>query len=355
MERFLWTLFFSTLIITLSVLGFIFIETYTNIKTQEYVSYENVKKLFETLSANKLPEKSDVDKYFYKNYIYLILIIYGISIFSGFVSYKIIRLTYIDSYIPAFRYKNYWHYLIRSKKLNGKKNSINKYLYTNADVLIECKDKTELYSGYVQNYFIDSLTNKLNCIILKNAYKFQSVLNTKNQDIEESIKNNENIYERHKVYHDKVIYKKYIPGDILTLFDDRIININLTYVEQVLNLKEKRQTLINAFYYILLTVIVFTPLLIKNDLVLTAKRKIIIGLIGYFTLTFTKNYLLELLNLIEKPLGFKNFILGIILFNIPLLWFFKIITVWWTILIIFIFFVFMVNILGNSKKQVKNK
>jgi hypothetical protein len=112
MERLLWTLFFSTLIITLSVLGFIFIETYSNIKTQEYVSYENVKKLFETLSANKLPEQSDVYKYFYKNYIYLILIIYGFSIFSGFVSYKIIRLTNIDSYIPALRYKNYWHYLI---------------------------------------------------------------------------------------------------------------------------------------------------------------------------------------------------------------------------------------------------
>ena len=353
MERLLWTLFFSTLIITLSVLGFIFIETYTALKTQEYVSYENVKKLFETLSENKLPEKTDVDKYFYKNYIYLILIIYCISIFTGFVSYKLIRLTNIDSYIPALRYKNYWHYLIRSKKLNGKKNSSNKYLYTNADVLIECKDKTELYSGYVQNYFIDPLTNKLNCIILKDAYKFISILNTKNQDIEASIEKNENVYERHKVYSDKVVYKKYIPGDILTLFDDRIININLTYVEQVLNLNERRRTFINSVYYIILSLIVFIPWLIQYDLILTLKRKIIIGLIGYLTLISIKNYLLELLNLIDKPLGFKNFILSLILFNIPLLWFFKIINVWWTTLIIFIFFLFMASLIGNSKKQTK--
>lgn len=355
MERLLWTLFFSTLIITLSVLGFIFIETYTNIKTQEYVSYENVKKLFETLSANKLPEKSDVDKYFYKNYIYLILIIYFISIFTGFISYKLIRLTNIDAYIPALRYKNYWHYLIRSKKINGKKNSSNKYLYTNADILIECKDKTELYSGYVQNYFIDPLTNRLNCIILKDAYKFISILNTRNQDIETSIENEENVYERHKVYSDKVVYKKNIPGDILTLFDDRIININLTYVEQVLNLKERRQAFINSFYYIILTVIVLTPWIIQHDLILTVKRKIIISLIGYLTLISIRNYLLELLNLIDKPLGFKNFILGVILFNIPLLWFFKILNVWWTLLIFFLFFLFMVIILNYSKKQAEKE
>ena len=353
MERLLWTLFFSTLIITLSVLGFIFIETYTNIKTQEYVSYENVKKLFETLSANKLPEQSDVDKYFYKNYIYLILIIYGFSIFSGFVSYKIIRLTNIDSYIPALRYKNYWHYLIRSKKINGKKKSSNKYLYTNADVLIECKDKTELYSGYVQNYFIDPLTNKLNCIILKDAYKFISVLKSENQDIEVSIKNEENVYERHRVYSDKVVYKKNIPGDILTLFDDRIININLTYVEQVLNVKEKRQAFVNSFYYVLLAVIVFAPWLIEYDLLQTIKRKVIVGLIGYLTLISLRNYLLELLGIKGNPLGFKNFFLGVILYNLPLLWFFKIINVWLTLLVVFLFFVFMVIILSKEKKELK--
>lgn len=351
MERLLWTLFFSVLIITSCVLGFIFIETYTNLKTQQYVSYENVKKLFETLSENKLPEKTDVDKYFYKNYIYLILIIYCISIFTGFVSYKLVRLTNIDSYIPALRYKNYWHYLIRSKKLNGKKNSNNKYLYTNADILIECKEKTELYSGYVQNYFIDPLTNKLNCIILKDAYKFISILNAKNQDIEASIEKNENVYERHKIYSDKVVYKKYIPGDILTLFDDRIININLTYVEQVLNLKERKKAFINSFYYIFLTVIIFAPWLIEYDLLQTVKRKVIIGLIGYITLISVRNYLLELLKINDKPIGFKNFIFGIILYNIPLLWFFKILNVWWVLLVILLFFILIAIIVGDTKKN----
>jgi hypothetical protein len=152
------------------------------------------------------------------------------------------------------------------------------------------------------------------------------------------------------VYSNKIVYKKYIPGDILTLFDDRIININLTYVEQVLNLKEKRRAFINSFYYIILTIIVFAPWLIQNDLILTLKRKIIIIIICYFILISIRNYLLELLNLIEKPLGFKNFIFALILFNIPLLWFFKILNVWWTLLAIFLFFIFMVIILSNTKK-----
>lgn len=354
MERLLWTLFFSALIITLSVLGFTFIEKHTNVKIQQYVSYENVKKLFETLSVNKLPEKDDVDKYFYKNYIYLILLIYFISCLIGFVAYKLIRLTNIDSYFPAFRFKNYWHYLIKSKKINGKKNSRNKYLYTNADVLIECKEKTELYSGYVQNYFIDPLSNKLNCIILKDAYKFVSIENDKNKDIEESIKKQENIYEIHRVYSDKTVYKKYIPGDILTLFDSRIININLTYVEQVVNLKQRKQVIVNLSYYIILTVIAITPWLIQHDLIFTIKRKIIISFVGYSILVSTKNYLLELLNLNNNPIGFKRYFLGLMFFCIPFLWFFKILSAWWTIIGIFLFFFIMTLLLGESKSTKPN-
>lgn len=353
MERLLWTLFFSILIITLSVLGFTFLESYLNIP--EYISYENIKRLFETLSDNKLPEKNDVDKYFYINYIYLILIIYFISCFFGYISYKIIRLTNIDCFIPVFRFKNYWHYLIKSTKVNGKKNSKNKYLYTNADILIEGKDKPELYSGYVQNYFIEPLTNKLNCIILKDAYKFITVENSNNLDIENSIENNENIYERHRVYTNKTVYKKYIPGDILTLFDDRIININLTYVEQVIDLKQKKQSFINVIYYILLTITTLTPWLIQHELIFTIKRKLILSIIGFLLLTVIRNYLLELLKLVEKPNGFKNFFFTFIFYSIPLLWFFKISNALITVIIISAYFIFMIILFSDNKDQNQNK
>ena len=351
MERFLWALFFSFLIITFSLLFFVFLENHNLFTIEKYISYDNVKKLFETLSNNKLPEKNDIDNYDYKNFIYLILIIYFISCVLGFVSYKLIRVASIDSYIPVFRFKNYWHYIIKSKRINGNKSSRNKYLFTSADVLIENKDKTELFSGYVQNYYTDFSTNKLDCIILKNAYKFITVDNDKNIDIEKSIIANENIYEKHKEYSNKTIYKKYIPGDIIALFNDRIININFTYVEQVLDQNERKKAFINIIYYILFAAIIITPWLIQHELIATLKRKIIISLISYNILVLLRNYLFELLKLIEKPLGFKNFISGILFSIIPLLWFFKFLNGWWTIVIICLYFLILMGFFEDSERE----
>lgn len=349
MERFLWTLFFSIGIITFSILSLIILENYSILRIQENISYENIKHLFETLSANQLPEKKDINDY--TNIIYLILLLYLISGVFGFFSYKVIRTTNFDSSIPLFKFKNYWHYIIKSKKVNGNKNSKNKYLYTNADVLIEVNGKTELYSGYVHNYFIDPITNKLDCIILKNAYKFTSVDNDKNQDIESSINNNENIFERHKVYTNKTIYKKNIPGDILTLFNDRIVNINLTYVEQVLNLNVRRKSIINIFFYILNVIIILSPWLFKFELTTTIKRKIIISLICYNLLNFTRKYLFELLKLSNTKFGFKVFFLATLFFSIPLLWFFKICSIWHTSGLLLTYFFILIFIFGSFDKK----
>ncbi len=349
MERFLWTLFFSIGIITFCILFFILLENYSILRIQEYISYENIKHLFETLSTNQLPEKKDVGKY--TNIIYLILLLYFISGTLGFLFYKIIRTTNFDSSIPLFKFKNYWHYIIKSKKVNGNKNSKNKYLYTNADVLIEVNGKTELYSGYVHNYFIDPLTNKLDCIILKNAYKFVSIDNDKNQDIESSIDNNENIFERHRVYTNKTIYKKNIPGDILTLFNDRIVNINLTYVEQVLNLYDRKKSTINIFFHILNVAVILSPWLFKFELTTTLKRKIIIIYLLTNLLLLTKNYLFELLKLTDEKTGLKNFILAILFFTIPLLWFFKILNIWYTSGLLTLYFFVLVFIFGFFDKK----
>lgn len=347
MERFLWTLFFSIGIITFSILSLILLAKYSNLRIQEYISYENIKHLFEKLSVNQLPEKKDITDY--TNIIYLILLLYFISGVLGFFSYKVIRTTNFDSSIPLFKFKNYWHYIIKSKRINGNKNSKNKYLYTNADVLIEANGKTELYSGYVHNYFTDPITNKLDCIVLKNAYKYVSVENDKKQDIELSIKNKENTFERHKIYNSKTIYKKYIPGDVLTLFNDRIVNINLTYVEQVLNLNARRKSSINIFFYILNVIIILSPWLFRFELTATIKRKILISFICYSLLNLIRKYLFELLKLTDKKTDHQNFFLGILFFTIPLLWFFKILDFWYTIGLFVLYFSFLVYILGPSE------
>jgi len=349
MERFLWTLFFSIGIITLGILGLILLENYSIFKIQENISYENIKHLFETLSANQLPDKEEINEY--KNIIYLILLLYFTSGVFGFFSYKIVRAANFDSSIPLFKFKNYWHYIIKSKKINGNKNSKNKYLYTNADVLIEVNGKTELYSGYLHNYFTDPATNKLECIVLKNAYKFISVDKDKNQDIELSIEQNENIFIRHKIYTNKTIYKKNIPGDVLTLSNDRIININMTYVEQVLNLNARRKSIINIFFYILNVIVILSPWLFKFELTATLKRKVIIIYLLTNLLLLSKNYLFELLKLTDKKTGLKNFILAILFFTIPLLWFFKIWNIWYTSGLLTLYFFVLVFIFGFFDKK----
>ena len=59
MERFLWTVFFSVIIISLCVLSFIYLENHTNFKIANYLTYDTIKDLFESLSNNKLPEETD--------------------------------------------------------------------------------------------------------------------------------------------------------------------------------------------------------------------------------------------------------------------------------------------------------
>lgn len=327
------------------------IENFTTFKLTSHVSYGNIKITFEALANNKLPDEKDFNIAIYKNFLYILFILYFISCLFGYLAYKLIRITHLDTLIPIFRFKNYWHYLVKSNKINGNGSPLTKYLYTNADVLIEGNDKTELYSGYVQNYFTDTITNKLNCIILKKAYKFISIDNDNKEDVETSIRNNENIYELHREYKDKTIYKKYIPGDILTLFDDRIININLTYVEQVINPKQKRQAIINSIYYVLVSFCLFTPWLIQHDLISTFKRKLIIGLIGLWIFTNIKNYLLNLLKLTEKQFTFKDFALSLIFYSLPLLWFLKIINYKLTFLVMVIYFIIMIILLGGKKER----
>ncbi len=355
MERFLWTLFFSVVILLFSSLGFIFLENHKYFHLQNYISYETIKKLFESLSNNKLPEKEDINISIYLNFLYLILVIYLISIVFGYISYKAVRIFNIDTYLSSFKFKNYWHYLIKSNITNGKKLKNNKYLYTNADIMLEVNGKTELYSGYVQNYYIDSVTNKLDCIVLKNAYKFIVVENEKNLDIEESINRQENIYEVHKTYKDKKIYKKNIPGDIFTISNEKIINLNLTYVEKVItnnDRKRKLKLLINSIYFAFFLIISIFPWIIKHDLIITFKRKIIISMVLINIIILLKGYLFEVLNLKEKREGFLIFITGLIFFSIPFLWFFKLLNGWITFGVMIFYLIFITIIIEkiNPKK-----
>ncbi len=227
-------------------------------------------------------------------------------------------------------------------------------MYTNADVLVEYNNKQELFSGYVQDYYIDPVTNKLDCIVLKNTFKFISIDNDKTEDIEKSIELNENIYESHKVLFHKKVFKKYIPGDIMTIFNEKILNINLTYIEQVLSYSERKRGIkifINFIYYLLFFIFIISPWIFQYDIIATLKRKIIISVLLINLLVLIKNYILELLKLNEKPEGLFTFITGLIFFSIPFLWFFKFSNAWITSIIVVVYLAILVSIINRFKPK----
>ncbi|NHM03285.1 hypothetical protein [Flavobacterium celericrescens] len=354
MERFLWTVFFSVIIISLCVLSFIYLENHTNFKIANYLTYDTIKDLFESLSNNKLPEETDKNSKIYLNFLYLILLIYLISAVFGYFSYKIIRILNLDVHVQFLRYKNYWHYLSRSKKINGNQYSNNKYLYTQADVLVQTNEKNELYGGYLHNFYTDASTNKLECIVLRDAYKFITKDVNDCEDIEQEIKDGKSDYEVYKKYKEKTVFKKNIKGDILTLFNENIININLTYVELVKSNLERISNIKNVIvftFYLILALTIIIPWIIDHDLVFTIKRKIIISFLFFCYLTFIKNYLFEVFKIKNKNNGIKNFFLGFIFFLIPLLWFFKIMTAWKVLGLLVLYFLILTGFINNNKTK----
>lgn len=353
-ERLLWTLFFSVLILVLSSLSFIFLQNQKYFLIQDYISYTTIKKLFDSLSLNKLPDEKDIEIYNYLNFLYLILILYLISSVLGYVCYKLVRISSIDTLTSAFKFKNYWHYLFKSNKINGKVSSKNKYLYTNADVLLEYNNKQELFSGYVQDYYIDPITNKLDCIVLKNTFKFITLDNDKSEDIERSIQSNENIYEVHKVLGSKKVFKKYIPGDIMTIFSEKILNLNLTYIEQVLSYSERKRGLkgfINFIYYLLFFIFIISPWIFQYNIIATIIRKVVFSFVLIILITFIKNYIFEILKFKDKTDTFLIFISKIIFYSISFFWLFKILNAWQTSIVMLFWLIIITFLIAKFKPK----
>lgn len=353
-ERLLWTLFFSVLLIILSSLSIIFLQKQNYLLIEDYISYETIKKLFDSLSINKLPEEKDIDIFNYLNFLYLILTLYLFSCVLGYVSFKFIRITNLDNVTFAFKFKNYWHYLLKSNKVNGEGQSKNKYLYTNADVLVEYNNKQELFSGYVQDYYIDPITNKLDCIVLKNTFKFIAIDNDKSEDIERSIQSKENIYEVHKVLGSKKVYKKYIPGDIMTIFSEKILNLNLTYIEQVLSYSERKRGLkgfINFSYYLFFSVFIIFPWIFQYNIIATIIRKVVFSFVLIILITFIKNYIFEILKFKDKTDTFLIFISKIIFYSISFFWLFKILNAWQTSIVMLFWLIIITFLIAKFKPK----
>ncbi|ALU74991.1 hypothetical protein [Tenacibaculum finnmarkense] len=186
--------------------------------------------LGQLLSSRNYPKEAyeNIDLNILNIFVYLIISIL-ISSILGYISKKIIRKNLLDSKFKIFRFQNSWHYIITGEFFNFKrasydlpKDKIKSIDFTHVDVLVETQEGTIIYDGFLVDYELSN-KNDLKYITLKNVqrrYLNASSINEGNNP--ESLSENDGTINQNNPYYQ-------IPGHILVIPYEKIININFSY------------------------------------------------------------------------------------------------------------------------------
>lgn len=190
------------------------------------------------------------------NFVYYLLIVYGLSFLFGSFFSRSIRSIRWDKKFKVLRYKNQWYYIFSGeifefKKFKSAANILGKaslqdqkIQLAKADVLINNGGKQELYSGYVVDYDLKPEdSSKLDHLYLMDAYRY-SQLELKNHNSE--------------LVHPHRVEKRHIPGEIFVLNMDSIINMNVSYLLSPVEPPNHRR---RNFYLRVLNTLVFSILI----------------------------------------------------------------------------------------------
>jgi hypothetical protein len=215
-------LFFFTLILSYTVFDIsvgLFIDAYKTARGTIYsdTSPQNILDLFEE-------NRSEIFTF--------CSLLYVISFLFGVLSGRLVRILRLDTRYKLLRFKNHWFYLLNNrasqmKKFKSFRKPNRKYAFTMADVLVDTNDGNKLYSGVVRDYQLKSNTNtELSLIVLSDVYRYNKLDNNKTE-------------------------AKSIPGELLIVNCDNLLNINLTYSynknEKAIN-RTWVSILVNSYY-----------------------------------------------------------------------------------------------------------
>ena len=125
---------------------------------------------------------------------------------------------------------NVWYKLLTGTMLTAEQR--RRLAHILVEVLVETKESTVIYSGLLKSYEIVDNSDELACIILSGAFRrdLRRSQNT-SKDLEGSKIVVSNSYD---VEYGDIIA---IPGHTLTLTGANIINVNVTYMQQVIDAK----------------------------------------------------------------------------------------------------------------------
>ena len=358
LERFLWTLFFSiislvfcgTLIYIVTIkLGYEFIHN---------IDFCTINGIFKSLATNTYPYAFTLEEKVFEIGIVL-SIIWFLSAIFGFLAYKSVKLLGFDYMFSALRFNNEWHYLAMASKENGINRKWGDRFVTFLDILVQKKEKEELYRGSFKKNFFDR-DNKIEQIVIENPSKFIT-LNIEAENILkiDSLKELSNSptspFSLHQEYTDKIIFKKDIDGKMLVLPYQHIQNINITYLKISNTFAELKLVFLRILlflFYIVLLGLVILPF-IKMDIKYfdTFFEKLFFSVVSLFTtaiaLDFFKSFF-QGWEIIKKKIA-ENIAL-FLTFCIPYLYVFEVFNGWIT----FLFFVIALigsGMFMNSKKE----
>ena len=214
-ERFIWTLFFSVLMLFVCFLLISFF-LWCGIDLIPQISYETIREIHYNIHQQSdiiLPDKAT---FFTKSgsFFTFITILWGQSILLGYILHNI-------AVIFNYNFYNYWYALLRGKKNPIPKNF--KYSYTQVDILTH---NNALYQGMYKKHYLSKSDNDLETIFLEKVRKKE-----------------------------KGGSFKAIPGHNFCVHKGDINNINLSYI--YIKKDEKQRKLVRYFIGIIIYLIIF--------------------------------------------------------------------------------------------------
>lgn len=325
-ERFVGTIFASVIILCISFLGYNFIIDTLQKELLPHISYNTIQDIHQKISDNSLP--SDIAKETYIDFAYLMLSIYLLSATIGLICYFLTRHPILKR-IGLFKKINYWEDLVRGLYYKNEDDKLM-YIHTEVDVLIDTGTENKLYSGKLENYYINHNDNHLQTITLSNVKRYKK---DKNKKVE----------------------IKEIPGDHFIIEKERILNLNFRYIFE----KKDNSSLYISLYTIidLLCLLAIPSLIISlyfssvNIYTSTILRKIAFVLCG-FVLVIAGNDILK--KIISKQFSTLQWIhlWIIIIFSMPYLWVFNYFE-WYCILSGEFIFLFIIALFQKDKTKDK--
>ncbi|WP_028376049.1 hypothetical protein [Leeuwenhoekiella sp. MAR_2009_132] len=216
-ERIAWTIFSSVITLISAVIILYFIDDFFKLKILTEFNYSHLQSIFNQIADNKFPSKETLTDV-YPTFIIGLLVFYIYCFLLAKLLRQIVLFFGFDRMFNFLRFNNYWYYYLQGRAPSFNRQSIKKFWASQVDVLVQISDsETKLYKGFVLDYFIDSATNQLDIIFLKEAQRFRN--NKENNGVE----------------------LVDIPGTALGIPFSKILNINLTYIYKDSNLSEARK------------------------------------------------------------------------------------------------------------------